>query len=391
MQILIMVLSKRERVFKTFELDGEPDMVPIFHFGFEQTGSSFQAYQNSDEKQKYFSFVSPKNSKIKYYITEQRFWNLDLSILDPFGPRKYKIKYKPAPPEYPECFINTMDGRIYKIVKQVETGMPYDWYVDGYFKTPEIVYSYWGRYGKPSELINDRINYSPQIWEGFVDALAPYFYPMPIIQMEIASTLYEGMTLPRMAYYMRKKPPFIHEVLGEYTQVIIEVIKRLAEAGVDIVFYGDDLAYKERTFFSLNQFREFILPCHKKIFQLCKKKGILVVLHSDGKIDDYLPDLVDAGLNGIQALEATAGVDLASLKVSLGDRVCFLGGLDSSGILCFGNPQDVEENVKRCIKIAGKGGGYFVGPSHDILNMPWKNILAMRAAIEKYRKYPLDF
>ena len=386
-----MALSKRERVFKTFELNGEPDMVPIFLFGFEQTGTSFQAYKNSGEPEKHFLWVNTKNSRVKYYITEQRFWNVDLSIMDPFGPNKIKIKNVKAPPEYLDCRINTMDGRVYKKVKQVETGLIYDWYIDGYFKSPEIVYSYWDRYGKPSERINNRINYSPQIWEDFIEALAPYFYPMPMVDLEIASSLFEGMTILRVAYYMRKNPQFIHEVLGEYTQAIMEIIKRLAEAGVDIVFYGDDLAYKERTFFSLNQFREFILPCHKRIFQLCKKKGMIVVLHSDGKIDEYLPDLVDAGLNGIQALEATAGVDLAGLKRSLGDRLCFLGGLDSSGVLCFGTPQDVEENVKKCIKAAGYGGGYFVGPSHDILNMPWENVLAMRAAIEKYRKYPLNF
>jgi len=384
-----MVLSKRERVLKTFELDGEPDMVPIFTFGFEHTGTSFQAFKNSEEREKYTSWVKIKNSKIKYYITEQRFWNADLSIMDPFGHHKFKIRNKKAPAEYPDCRINTMDGRVFKTVKQVETGLTYDWYIDGYFKTPEILHSYWDRYGKPSELINERINYSPQIWDGLVEALAPYYYPMPFVDLEIASALFEGMTIPRVAYYMRKNPPFIHEVLDEYTQAIMEIIKRLAEAGVDIVFYGDDLAYKERTFFSLHQFREFILPCHRKIFQLCKKKGMIVVLHSDGKIDEYLPDLVDAGLNGIQALEATAGVDLAGLKESLGDRLCFLGGLDSSGVLCFGTPRDVEENVRKCIKAAGSGGGYFIGPSHDILNMPWENVLAMRAAIEKYRKYPL--
>ncbi len=386
-----MVLSKRERVFKTLELDGEPDKVPIFLFGFEQTGTSFQAYKKSGEAEKHFLTVNIKNSKIKYYITEQRFWNVDLSIMDPFGINKIKAKNAKAPEEYPDCRINTMDGRVYKTVKQAETGLFYDWYVDGYFKTPEIVHAYWDRYGRPTELVNDRIKYSPQLWEDFVNVLAPYFYPMPMVIIEIASALFEGMTISRVAYYMRKNPQFIHEVLGEYTQTIIEVIKRLAEAGVEIVFYGDDLAYKERTFFSLNQFREFILPCHKKIFQFCKKRGMKVILHSDGKIDEYLPDLVDAGLNGIQALEATAGVDLAGLKKNLGDRLSFLGGLDSSGILCFGTPKDVEDDVKKCIKAAGHGGGYFVGPSHDILNMPWENVLAMRAAIEKHRKYPLTF
>jgi len=38
-----MGLSKRERVFKTLELDGEPDMVPIHLFGFEQTGLANRA------------------------------------------------------------------------------------------------------------------------------------------------------------------------------------------------------------------------------------------------------------------------------------------------------------------------------------------------------------
>ncbi|MHA1489038.1 MAG: uroporphyrinogen decarboxylase family protein [Promethearchaeota archaeon] len=386
-----MVLSKRERVFRTLELDGEPDMVPIFTFGFEQTGTAFQHFKNSDYRKEYFSFVENKFSKIKYYITQQRFWNVDLHLMDPWTTSKIKMRNRKAPPEYPDCRINTMDGRMYKTIKQVETGLSYDWYMGGYFTTPEILHSYWDKYGRPSELSNDRINYSPQVWEDFVESLAPYFYPMGYLQVEPVTSLYCGITFGRLGYYMRKKPQFIHEVMDEYTQLTIEIVKRYAEAGVDIVLLGDDLGYKEKVFFSLKNFREFILPYYKKIFQECKKNGMFFIFHSDGKIDVYLPDLVDAGINGLQSLEASAGVDLASLKENLGDRLYFIGGLDSSGVLAFGTPKDVEENVKKCIKAAGHGGGYFVGPSHDILNDPWENILAMRAAIEKYRKYPLNF
>ena len=386
-----MVLSKRERVFKALELDGEPDMVPIHYFGFEQTGRSFQAFIKSGEKEKYQSWVKNKNSKKKYYLAEPRFWNVDLWGIDPFGEIKIKVRYKDAPPEHPNCRLNTMDGRLYESVKQINTGLEYAWYVGGYFKTPEILHEYWDTYGRPTELINDRVKYDSQIWEGFVEAVAPYFYPMANLPINPSEVLIGGIGFNRFSYYIRKNPQFIHEMMKEYTSVNIEIIKRLTEAGVDIVTFGDDLGYKENQFFSMKVFREFILPYHKKIFETCKKKGALIVLHSCGNIDPFLPDLADAVLNCIQSLEATAGVDLAYLKETLGDRLCFMGGLDSSGILTYGTPKDVEENVKYCIKAAGHGGGYFVGPSHDILNIPWDNILAMRAAIEKYRKYPLNF
>jgi uroporphyrinogen decarboxylase len=178
--------------------------------------------------------------------------------------------------------------------------------------------------------------------------------------------------------------------MSEYAKTNVEIVKRLAEAGVEIVWMFDDLGYKGQTIFSLKQLREFILPYYKQIYQACRKHGMLIIQHSCGNIDEFLPDMVDAGLNGIQALEPAAGVDLAHLKETLGDRLCFLGGLDSSRVLNFGTVKDVEEEVKRGIKIAAPGGGYFVGPSHNILNMPWKNVLAMRVAIEKYRKYPLN-
>ncbi|MBA7694357.1 hypothetical protein ES703_102966 [subsurface metagenome] len=220
--------------------------------------------------------------------------------------------------------------------------------------------------------------------------LSKYLYPMATLPITLHESLFEGMTITRVAYYMRKNPQFIHEVMTEFNKVNLEIIKRLAEAGVDIVFYMDDLGMKQRSIFSIEQFKEFILPYYNQIYQACKKNSMFVLQHSCGYIDKLLPHMVDAGLNGIQGLEPAAGVDLAHLKETLGDRVTFLGGIDGSNILNFGTPKDVKEEVKRCIKAAAQGGGYFAGPSHNVLNAPWENILALRAAIEKYRKYPLN-
>ncbi|MFX0073191.1 MAG: uroporphyrinogen decarboxylase family protein [Candidatus Hermodarchaeota archaeon] len=383
-----MVLSKRERVIRTFEHE-EPDMVPIHNMGFEHTSKVFQEFLQSKERENFITKVENKFSNIKYLITEQRFWNLDIIEMDPFGLSKLKIKVTKAPAEYPDgCRINTLTGVIRKNVKQVDTGLDYSWYVDGHFKKPEILHSFWDKYGKPIERINNRINYSPQLWEGFVDAVSPYFYPMVLTPINMVEELMGGLTVGRVAYFMRKNPQFIHEVMNEYTKANLEIIKRLNEAGVDIFFYGDDLAYKGSSFISIENYRKFFLPYHRKIYQECKKNGMFVIHHSDGYIDDLVPDMVDAGLDCIQSLEAPAGVNLEKLKNDFGDRLSFMGGMDHT-ILGFGSPKDIEQEVIRCIRAAAQGGGYFAGPSHTILNAPWQNILAFRAAIEKYRKYPL--
>jgi uroporphyrinogen decarboxylase len=197
-----------------------------------------------------------------------------------------------------------------------------------------------------------------------------------------------GVTFGRIAYYMRKKPQFLHEIMKEYTKANLEIIKRLSDVGVDIIFYGDDLGYKGSSFISLQKYREYILPYHKQIYEECKKYGMFIIQHSDGYIDDLVPDMVNHGLDCIQSLEAPAGVNLKKLKEKFGDRLAFMGGIDHT-VLGFGTSKDIEDEVKRCIKAAAHGGGYFAGPSHTILNASWENILAFRAALEKYRKYPL--
>ena len=389
-----MVISKRERVIRALEHNDEPDVVPIHTLGFEKTNSAYQTFLQTDEFNK--NKLKIKNGYRRGSnnhvgdITEQRFWHADCWAMDPFA-NKLNIKIVKAPPEYPNSSIEVLGGRIMALGPQVETGLPYAWYIDGWFKTPEILYSFWDEHGKPIELLNDKVNYSPHIWDEYVKSLSPYLYPMGNLFMPMVENIFEGMTVARVTYYMRKKPSFIHDVMNEYTKACIEMIKRLAEAGVDVVFYYDDLGMKGRTIFSIRNLQEFVIPYYKKVYQECKKHGMFIVQHSCGYIDEVLPLLVEAGLDCIQALESAAGVNLGQLKETIGDKVSFMGGLDSSRILSFGTTEEIEENVKKCILAAGKGGGYFVGPSHTILNVPWENCIALRDAMIKHRNYPLNF
>jgi uroporphyrinogen decarboxylase len=229
------------------------------------------------------------------------------------------------------------------------------------------------------------------VWRKFVEELEGIFYPVPHIPITFFSALFEGVTPSRMAYYMRKNPEFLHYLLKEYTRTQCDMVNLLHDAGVEVVEWGDDVGVKGRLAISLNQFKEFILPYYKQLYQHVRRKGMMMIQHSCGYVDPALPYMAEAGLHAIQALQQTAGVDLKHLVESLGDKIAFMGALDDSRIIAFGTPKEVKEDVKKCIKIAGKTGNYAPGPSHGILNASLENLNALRDSIDKYSKFPISF
>jgi uroporphyrinogen decarboxylase len=77
--------------------------------------------------------------------------------------------------------------------------------------------------------------------------------------------------------------------------------------------------------------------------------------------------------------------DLKALKEAFGDRICFVGGVDSQFVLSnpTATPDDVREEVRQRIFDLAPGGGYLVGPSHSV---PYEKekLAAMMDAIETY-------
>jgi len=375
-------MEKRERVLKAFSHE-EADKIPIFYNGFEKSGTAYADFLNSKDFFQLRTIVPDIGD-----ITEQRFFNVDCAVMDPFS--KIFDKTLPSPPEFPDCRLS-ITGTLKREVLIEATNKKYKWYIGPYFKEKEVLLKYWELYGKPTARISPIEEYNKERWQNFCSALENYFYPMASLEYSIAESLFEGIGLDRCAYYMKKDPQFIRFVINEYTQTNIEVIKRLAEIGVDIFFFYDDLGQKGRTIFSYSIFKEFLLPAYRAMFQVARRLGVYIIQHSCGYITPFVKDLVDAGLHGLQSLEPAAGVDLKELKETYGDRLCLFGGIDSSRVLNFGTEQDVFEEVKRCVKSAAKSGGYVIGPSHNILNAPWPNVLALREAIEKYRNFPISF
>lgn len=165
--------------------------------------------------------------------------------------------------------------------------------------------------------------------------------------------------------------------------------KVLDEAGdlVDVVFCGDDLGTQSSLLMKPDTYREIIKPHQKRVFDVIHKYGKKVMYHSCGAVAPMIPDLIDAGVDILEALQFSAkGMDPRELKDKYGDKLCFHGGINVQTTLPYGTVEDVIKEVEERIEILGKNGGYILAPSHAIqAGTPPENIIAMMETAKNYR------
>ncbi|MCL2112016.1 MAG: hypothetical protein FWH32_07215 [Clostridiales bacterium] len=176
-------------------------------------------------------------------------------------------------------------------------------------------------------------------------------------------------------------PKVVYTLMEKLTDYRVKLAKVKADLGYKIAHHGDDLAMQTAGFFSPKMFNDILLPHFKRLFGEYKKLGMYVFLHSCGLMADYLPQLIDAGLDGWEPVQPCN--DLAKMKREYGKDLVFMGGIDEQR-LPFMTPDEVRELTKETIQILGKGGGYIIAPSQELMSdVPLENIAAVvETAIE---------
>ncbi|MGD2166078.1 MAG: uroporphyrinogen decarboxylase family protein, partial [Anaerolineae bacterium] len=167
--------------------------------------------------------------------------------------------------------------------------------------------------------------------------------------------------------------------------------ERYAEAVgpyVDVVQFEDDLGMQDRPLLRPELYREMVKPYHGRLFRFVKSHcDAYVLLHTDGAVAPLIPDFIDMGVDILNPVQVSAaGMATETLKREYGDQITFWGGgCDSQGVLPFGTPEDVADEVKRRIDDLAPGGGYVFAPIHNIQpDVPSENVVAMYRTAREY-------
>ena len=184
------------------------------------------------------------------------------------------------------------------------------------------------------------------------------------------------------------RPAFVDALLDRYVGMWIEAMDRVlteCAGDVDVVLFGDDIATQAGPVFSLQLYRRFVKPHHKRMVEAIKRHGKPVLYHSCGSVYSLLPDLIDIGIDALNPVQVSAArMDTARLKSEFGRDLTFWGGIDTQRVLSRGTPADVREEVQRRISDLAPGGGYVLCGVHNLQQeVPPENVAAMyEAALE---------
>ena len=188
-----------------------------------------------------------------------------------------------------------------------------------------------------------------------------------------------------------ERPRLVEEVFRRIGELYLQAYEKAAEyPNVAGFWIGDDLAYSEGLMVSPEVYRRHLFPFYEAVGDLCRRRDMVFIFHTDGRVWEILEDLIGLGIHALHPIEPKA-MDIAEVRERTRGRLCLIGNIDLSYTLTRGTPREVEEEVKERIRTLAPGGGYCVGSSNSITEyVPLENFNAMRWAVFKYGKYPIE-
>lgn len=159
-----------------------------------------------------------------------------------------------------------------------------------------------------------------------------------------------------------------------------------AKAGCDLLFLGDDIGMQRTIMMSMDMYRTFIKPRLKRVIDAARaeKPDIIVLYHSCGYVEPFIPELIDAGVDVLNPVQPEC-MDFKKIHDMYGDRLSFNGTIGTQSVMPFETPDGVRRKVFENLEIAGDKGGLLCCPTHLLEpEVPYENV-------EAYVKACMDF
>lgn len=174
-------------------------------------------------------------------------------------------------------------------------------------------------------------------------------------------------------------------LLDHQIKVMKEIMDRYGDS-IAYVMVNDDIGHNAGLMIHPDMFMDIFPHRMSRLIAPAKDAGKLVMMHTDGKMDNILPILYETGINIAHPIEPESN-DIAAVKEKWYRRMTLMGNI-STVLLAYGSKEEITETVREYCRRLGPGGGWILGSSTSIMDgIPPENFVAMVEATHRFGRY----
>ena len=151
------------------------------------------------------------------------------------------------------------------------------------------------------------------------------------------------------------EPERVHRLLDmivDFKLQQCDELRRRFGASIDGLFVADDWGTQDGTFVSKKILDEFFAPRYRRIFDAIHDCGWHVILHSCGRINEFVPTFLDLGVDVLN-MQQSRSYGLVEFGERFRGKVCFAATVDIQTTM----PRGVEEEVREEARLLAKHWG----------------------------------
>lgn len=199
--------------------------------------------------------------------------------------------------------------------------------------------------------------YSDEAWQPCIDAIKEMDRDNQFVTAFTGPGLFEKVHylcgFENALMYLISDPEPMHDLIDFVKDWELKLAEQqIKHLHPEVLFHHDDFGGQKSSIMSPEMFKEFIVPAYKEIYGYYRDNGVIIVHHSDSYAANLVPDMIDMGVQVWQGCMSTNNIP--ELIKNYGDKLCFMGGIDSGKV---DRPDWTPELVRNVVETTCRENG----------------------------------
>lgn len=225
-------------------------------------------------------------------------------------------------------------------------------------------------------LVPDQPSRYPEYWDDLVRSYRNRDYPLGISGGSFYGWIRDWVGMENLAFWYYDRPDLVREMVEYVADFVIRWTARALDdvPDLDYAVIWEDMCMKTGPLISPALFREFHLDPMKRVIRVLRQAGVkIIMLDSDGRVDDLLPLFLEAGVDVVYPMEVAAGCDPVRYRREHGKKLRMWGGVDKRALRDGVSKETIEKELHDKADLI-REGGFAPSVDHSIPpDVPYEN------------------